>query len=376
MVARAPVPRSALPLAAVARPWLRNPLFDVALLAFCWVPVYLWVVFGLGLGGDAIGLAPLSSAAEADALSLAVLVVLGMTYVHRHYTFVLVYGDRETFAERGVAYVLAPLAVFGTAAFLLTLDRPIHVAGATVAPFTLMLVVSGLWNVWHTIQQRYGILRAYAGRAKGGLEQRAHGRRDHVLLWSLVAMLALTLPLARPTTFGGHPNTLRALAVLSPAVHHPAYLAAVALGAVGLAAVIVWWWRAERAAPVDKVPRWTFLGSTVLLLVVFFVHGPVVGYLCFGAAHALEYLAFVHHYAERSWRGRGERGFAAVVLGRPIAFAPVLIGALGLMFLSLQDQSRTEIYLGYYVGSSMLHFLYDGWIWKLRKPKVARPLGA
>ena len=29
-------------------------------------------------------------------------------------------------------------------------------------------------------------------------------------------------------------------------------------------------------------------------------------------------------------------------------------------------ESRTEVYLAYYVGSSMLHFLYDGWIWKLR----------
>ncbi|MEZ4335954.1 MAG: hypothetical protein R3B82_04940 [Sandaracinaceae bacterium] len=360
----------------MARPWLRNPFFDVALLAFCWVPVYLWVVFGLGLGGEAIGLAPLTSAEESSALQTAILVVLGMTYVHRHYTFVLVYGDRETFAERGLAYVLAPLAVFGTAAFLLSLDRPIHVAGATVAPFTLMLAVSGVWNVWHTIQQRYGILRAYAGKAKGGLEQRAHGRRDHALLWTLTAMLALALPALRPTTFGGHPNTIRALAVLTPVVRHPAYQALLAAAGLATLGVVIWWWRAERAAKVDKLPRWTFLGSTILLLVVFVVHGPVVGYLCFGTAHALEYLAFVHHFAERSWRGRSERGFAAVVLGRPIAFAPVLIAGFGLLFLSLQDESRTEVYLAYYVGSSMLHFLYDGWIWKLRKPKVSRPLGA
>lgn len=360
----------------MGRPWLRNAFFDVALLAFCWVPIYVWVVFGLGLGGDAIGLAPLSSAAEGRALSVAALVVLGLTYVHRHYTFVLVYGDRETFAERGLAYVLAPLAIFGTALFLLSLERPIELAGASVAPFTVMLVASGIWNVWHTIQQRFGILRAYAGRAKGGLEQRAHGRRDMALLWTLVLLLSLALPVLRPTTFGMHPSALRVLDVLAPVVGHPAYLAVLALAGLGAAAVVAWWWRAERAARVDKGPRWIFLGSTVLLLVVFFVHGPIVGYLCFGAAHALEYLAFVHHYAERSWRGRPERGFAAMVLGRPIAFAPILIAALGLAFLSLQDHARTELYLAYYVGGSMLHFLYDGWIWKLRKAKVARPLGA
>ncbi|MCB9591493.1 MAG: hypothetical protein H6719_02065 [Sandaracinaceae bacterium] len=358
------------------RPWLRNPFYDVALLAFCWVPVYLWVVFGLGLGGDVYGLAPLTSGQQARALSLAAVVVLGLTYVHRHYTFVFVYGDRETFKERGVAYVFSPILVFGTAAYLLTLQEPIHVAGTTIAPFVLMLVVSGVWNVWHTVQQRYGILRAYAGRAKGGLETRAHARRDRVLLWTLVLALSFVLPVVRPRTFAAHPSAMRVLGTLHPYVSHPAYTAALAVVGVATLAVVVWWARAERAARADKGPRWIFLGSTVLLLVVFVVHGPIVGYLCFGAAHALEYLAFVHHFAERSWRGRPERGFAAVVLGRPLAFAPVLVAALGLSFLWLQDYRTTEVYLAYYVGGSMLHFLYDGWIWKLRKKKVSRPLGA
>ena len=358
------------------RPWLRGPLFDVALLAFCWVPVYVWVVFVLGLGRDGLGLAPLPPAEEARALSLAILVVLGLTFVHRHYTFVLVYGDRETFAQRGAAYVVSPLIVFGIAALLLGLDAPVRAGGTVFTPFALMLVASGVWNVWHTVQQRYGILRAYAGRAKGGLEARAHARRDRALVWTLVALMSLSLPVVRPTTFGGHPSAARALEVLGPYVAHPAYAALVALAGLGALAVIAWWWRAERAARVDKGPRWIFLGSTVLLLAVFVAHGPVVGYLCFGAAHALEYLAFVHHYAERSWRGRAERGLAAMLLGRPLAFAPLLIAGFGLAFLGLHDHRSSEVYLAYYVGGSMLHFLYDGWIWKLRERKVARPLGA
>jgi len=360
----------------VDRPWLRNPLFDVGLLAFCWVPIYVWVVFGLGLGREVFGLPGLTSSEANQALALAAVVVLGLTYIHRHYTFVLVYGDNATFKERGIAYVLSPLLVFGTAAFLLSMDEPIDVAGTSLAPFTVMLIVSGLWNVWHTIMQRYGILRAYAGRAKGGLQLPAHGRRDRVLLWTLVLALSFSLPVLRPTTFGGHPSALRVLNTLLPVTSHPAYVVALVLVGGATVGVIVWWWRAEREARVDKGPRWIFLASTVLLLVVFWVHGPIVGYLCFGSAHAIEYVAFVHHFAERSWRGRPERGFASVVLGRPIAFAPVLIAALGLVFVSQSEHRGTDLYLGYYVGSSMLHFLYDGWIWKLRKPKVSRPLGA
>lgn len=29
----------------------------------------------------------------------------------------------------------------------------------------------------------------------------------------------------------------------------------------------------------------------------------------------------------------------------------------------------------YIVGSSFLHFIYDGWIWKVRDPKVGKALG-
>jgi hypothetical protein len=29
----------------------------------------------------------------------------------------------------------------------------------------------------------------------------------------------------------------------------------------------------------------------------------------------------------------------------------------------------------YIVGSGFLHFIYDGWIWKVRRPEVGAPLG-
>ena len=357
------------PVNSVARPWIRSRFFDTALLAFCWVPIYVWVVFGLGLGAEPFGYAPLTTMQSQRALSLAILVVLGLTYVHRHYTFVLVYGDGPTFRERAVAYIAAPVIVFGLAALTLTHDQPI----AGVHPFTAMLVVSGLWNVWHTVQQRYGILRAYAGKAGGGLQTREHSRRDRALLWMLVLALAVLLPWSRATTFESHPNALRVLRNLQPVVEHPAYVVLVLAVLAALASVAMRWWRFERDAEVDRGPRWMFLTSTVLLLAVFIVHGPIVGYLCFGAAHALEYLAFVHHFAERRFQGE-HRSIAATFLGRPLVFAPVLIAGLGLLYLASRDHQHTEVYLAYYVGTSMLHFLYDGWIWKLRQPKVAKPL--
>ncbi|MCZ6616861.1 MAG: L-2-amino-thiazoline-4-carboxylic acid hydrolase, partial [Gammaproteobacteria bacterium] len=75
--------------------WLRDPLFDSACLAYCWVPFYLFLVFGLGIDGEwsASG----SGGDREPGLGTAMFIALGITYVHRHYTFLLVYGDRETY---------------------------------------------------------------------------------------------------------------------------------------------------------------------------------------------------------------------------------------------------------------------------------------
>ena len=71
-----------------------GPAWDLGAVAFGWVPFYLWLVFGLGLGGD------LPARAAAEATALAVLVALAISYVHRHYTFLVVYGDREVLSQR------------------------------------------------------------------------------------------------------------------------------------------------------------------------------------------------------------------------------------------------------------------------------------
>ncbi len=360
-----------------ARPWLRSRFFDVALLGFCWVPVYVWVVFGLGLGWDGLewaGRAPLHPAYERAALLLAISVVLGLTWVHRHYTFLLVYGDGSTFRTRARRFVLAPLVVFGGCLYLATRDAQWVAFGVRFDPAILMIATAGLWNVWHTVQQRYGILRAYGGRAGGALRDPAHGKRDRALLWTLIVALAVVLPWARPETFTLHSSAQRIILELRPYTSHPAYLALLAVTAVVLGTVSYRWWRVERTAQVDRGPRTIFLVSTLLLLAVFLVHGPIVGYLCFGAAHALEYLAFVHHFSERKF-GTERRSVAAVFLGRPMVFAPLLIGVLGLAYLGFRDQRGTVGYLVYYTGGSMLHFLYDGWIWKLRDRRVGGSLG-
>jgi len=356
--------------------WIRNPVWDLSLLALPWVPLYFWFVFGLHL--DAGGGEVAVFGRHFDALALAALVVLAITFVHRHYTFVLVYGDAPTFTENARSYVITPIVLF---AILLAArsGADVTLVGG-VSAWDVALAISGTWNVWHTVQQRYGIFRVYAGKAGGGLESRVQARRDQSLMWSLVIAIALAMLLFRRITFLGHDIARHTLLMAMPILDAPWFTPiAITLGVAVALVIAVWTWHEIRAPLTfaQRVPRLTFLGSTLLLFCVFLVHGPIVGYLCFGSAHALEYLAFVHHFGERKFAGRPDaRSPAALLLRRPLVMAPVLAGSLVAAYALLQSVSGTDLYLAYYIGSSMLHFLYDGWIWKVRKPAVAAPLGA
>jgi hypothetical protein len=332
--------------------WLRSPLWDACLLAFGWVPFYLWVV-----------LYPLMDANAS--LGPLLVVALALNFLHRHYVLLLVYGDRDVFEERRRAYVAAPLVAFVAVATLVLSGLP---AGKEV-----LFGALGTWNVWHVIQQRYGLLRAYAARAKGGLETREASRRDFRLLWAAVLVTAPLVVLGQRSVIESRPEAAPVFSVIGPWLA-PSFVAIVAavFAALFLAAFVAWARGEARAHPLARAPRYVFLGSTFALLGIFVLHGPVVGYLVFGVAHSVEYLGFVHHFGERKYKGTA--GAAAARLLGDVRRAPVLLAPLFLAYLLLHAHRFTLAYVTYFSTTSALHYLYDGWIWRLRQPKVSEPL--
>lgn len=362
-------------------PWITGWAADLAGVAFGWVPFYLWLVLGLGLGQDAFGGPALTGRAAADATALAIVVALGITYVHRHYTFFVVYGDREVFAQRARAFWIAPLAALALVGLARWTDAwaQTRLGGIKVSPWQVVLLISGAWNIWHTLQQRYGLLRIYAGKVGGGLEAPAHARRDRALLWLAAAAVAVVLPIARPELLGGHTRARMLQRALDPITASGWAWALVGAALAGLAWALVRWLRCELkapASPLQRVPRLALMGSSLLLLALFIVHGPVIGYLCFGTAHAIEYVVFVHQFGARKYGGGDGRGPAAALLRDAWRGLPLLAGGLLLVYYLLRDYQRADLYLVYYTATSLLHFLYDGWIWKVRRPELARTLGA
>lgn len=359
---------------------MTGPVVDTAALAFGWLPFYLWIVFGLGYGLEAFGGPALTGRAAADAAALAVVVALAITYVHRHYTFFVVYGDREVFERRARAFWVAPVVALALVGLARAGDGLLQarVGGVKVSPWQVVLLVTGAWNIWHTLQQRYGLLRIYAGKLGGGTELPAHARRDRAALWVPAIAVAVLLPIVRPELLAGHVRARTLQQVVAPIVESRWASGLALLAAAALAWTLASWLRHELRAPArwgQRAPRLVFMGSTLLLFAVFLVHGPILGYLCFGTAHAVEYVAFVHHFGAKKYAGGAGRGVAAALLRDAWRGLVVLAGGLLLLYWLLREYRRADVYLVYYTSTSLLHFLYDGWIWRVRRPEVARALG-
>jgi hypothetical protein len=337
--------------------WLRSAAWDVFLLAFGWVPFYLWLL-ATPLGR------PGAAAEVSGSFGTALLIALALNFLHRHYVLVLVYGDRSVLDARPRAYALAPPVALAIVGGLL-------MCGPT-GKITLLGAL-GTWNVWHVLQQRYGLLRAYAARARGGLEKRDMSRRDWRLLWSAFLVTAPLVVLRQRSAFEARPEAARIFSVIGPWLGPAVLAAAGVLFALLFALAAVAWVRGEVAArPLARLPRYLFLGSTFALLGIFLVHGPVIGYLVFGIAHSIEYIAFVHHFGERKYAGQG--GALAARLFADVRRAPLVLAPLFGIYLLVHEHRFSLAFVAYFSTTSALHYLYDGWIWRLREPRVSEPL--
>jgi hypothetical protein len=314
-------------------------------LAFCWVP---FAVAAHGL--------------EHAPGPLAVLVagVFLLSFAHQPLTMGLVYGDPVQFAARRRLYVVAPVA------FALAI-----LVGQAVS-LTLVAIVAGLWNAEHTLMQRYGLTRIYgrkAGDDHGGLE------KAMLVSWLVTAMVWVAAFVDIPgqvqrVRLGGT-NTrgvelLHRLSAGARALLLPVIVTALVL--------TVRWWRAERALGVRANPaKHIYLAATAALIATILVD-PIAGLVAYVGAHALEYFVIVH----RSLRGRVDDAPVAratsTPAGRAKVYAAYFVG-VGVLLAFTYPRLGGHGYGFVVLFFGALHILYDGFVWKLRRPAVAASLG-
>jgi hypothetical protein len=323
--------------------WLRGPRHDLAL-ALLWVP---FATAALAVGDDP------------DRLRWLVAGTLLFSFAHQPLTLWLVYADAAQRRAHSSLIVWAPIVLVVAIA-----------VGTSVRPEVVALA-AGLWNVAHTLRQRFGLCKLY-GRL-GGIDCGA----DNRLLWSWLVSAA-SIAFAR-TDLGatarsvglGRRNT-RAIEIVASV--QDAVVLLLPLVLVGTIVITARWARNELERPSHSASRLLYLASTAALLAVLAID-PVVGFVAYVGAHAAEYFLVVRwrvdRAAQKSIAGDGVGWLARRVggSGTLALYAVAVVTLLGAIRFVEPGAVVPVIVLT--LGG--LHLLYDGVIWKSPRPAVVDP---
>lgn len=339
---------------ALPRPlWNFGAVPDLVI-ALSWVPVFfVWHIIGSGWPTEAT-----------VRVQQGVVLALLISFLHQPLTFGLVYGDRHQFALHRRLFVWAPLVAVAIA-FL-----------AAERDWWIVVPIAAIWNLQHTVQQRYGVQRIYSGRSGYGsarIDRAMSYAPMAAVLFGVAAMSTLTSLVRRS---GLDPRNAQGVELLR--ILRPLAVVLLALSLLVVAVVLCTVVRQELKAGSHANPaKWIYQGSSLILLGSIFID-PVAGFIAYVTAHAVEYAVIVDRTARRRYMPRPavapddqQQSFLGAVartsVGRVIFFGAIVLAAL-MIYRSIHSTALNT--LVYTVGS--LHFTYDSVIWKLRKPVVAR----
>ena len=328
--------------------WICGMPLDV-LMTFSWVPFSLLALVSLD---------------QPDVLKSLMFSVFLFSFMHQPLSLLLVYGDHERFELRRRLFIWSP--VFFALAIYLALN---------ISPLLLALL-AGAWNVEHTLMQRYGITRIYGrmvGQTEGGIELPLY------FSWLLLAAAwaaADPLTIDRVASLGIRGANRQAFEVLAE-WRSVAETLLVPLIMLSLALTARWLFEESRRS--NNRAKQLYVASTLGLFATMLVN-PIMGFIGYVGAHSFEYFVIVNRaigkgYVEqrnvRSPLGRMANGR----LGRPGLLAIYLL-TLAVTVHFLERYASFMIYSMVFFTLGALHFFYDGFIWKLRNPQVARSVGA
>jgi tetratricopeptide (TPR) repeat protein len=278
------------------------------------------------------------------------------------------YGDRALFQRFRWRFICAPI-------FLVVVC-----AAFSVWDLKGIVLVAFMWGVWHGMMQTYGFCRIYD--AKVGSFAEVTRRLDFALcgIWFATAVL---LSPQRMT------DTLETYYSAGGPFIPPALLRAGQQGLLGVALLVsalflanfIWMWSSgKRPSPVKlvllvtSISFWWYCNNIVASV--------LVGVALFEVFHDVQYLSLVWIYnRKRVESDRSIGGFMRFVFRRSGALVGLYIGlifaygALGYYNSSIGIDTVKRILTGVVTASALLHFYYDGFIWKVREKSTRQSLG-
>jgi Tfp pilus assembly protein PilF len=341
-------------MAAPARsPWIVSPPADLLLV--------------VGMPVVCLALVPLARALSSQAVWAA---VMSFGAVGHHLPgFLRTYGDRDLFRRYRARFVLAPPLLF--AATLACAFRDLHT----------MALVSLVWSLWHGMMQHYGFLRIYD--AKVGSVAPATARLDWLISLAWFAVCLVWSP-------GETASLLEALwraglGAPSPAALHAAQLTVGAATAAITVAYLVHLARSRRSGAPQSPLKLALLVSTSGL--VYFARvvttDQFLAAALFELLHDVQYLAIVWAFNRRRVAQGSDRGAVGRLLfrggrARVLAYVALCLAYGAASYTTVElvaADTLKKVLVALFTASGILHFYYDGFIWKVREPDTRAGLG-
>src|SRR5213082_4226634 len=278
------------------------------------------------------------------------------------------YGDRALFQRFKWRFILAPI-------FLVVVC-----AAFSIWDLKGIVLVAFVWGVWHGMMQTYGFCRIYD--AKVGSFAELTRRLDFALCGIWFATAVLLSPQRMTDTLESYYSAGGPF--IPPALLHGAQQGLLALAliisAVFLANFIWMWSSGKRPSPVKlvllvtSISFWWYCNNIVASV--------LVGIALFEVFHDVQYLSLVWIYNRKRVESDSSiGGFMRFVFRRSGALIGVYVGlvlAYGGLSLSksyVGIEAVKRILTGVVTASALLHFYYDGFIWKVREKSTRQSLG-
>jgi len=320
--------------------------------------------------GTPVVLIPIFTAAQARWSAQDIFLFVGAFGAMGHHLpgMIRAYGDRALFDRFKIRFVVAPIALLAVCVW------------SSVYNIQAIQLVALAWGIWHGMMQTYGFCRIYDAKVSAKAAARAKTDLALCFSWFLAAVILSPMrfrtclelyyesggPVIQPSVIlGGKYVVLAALAVVT--------------------AVFLWrQWRDWSKAGVLSPIKMTLLVSSI----AFWwycnngVQNILVGIALFEVFHDVQYLAIVWIYNRaRVERDESIHGFMRFVFRRSGSLIGVYVGlvlaygSIALTTSGVSVEAIKHVLIGVVTASALLHFYYDGFIWKVRETQTRAMLG-
>lgn len=338
---------------SAVRPWLIGPIQDLSLIVA--TPVLI------------VPLAWLIQTAGSDAIFVLIVAAFGQVG-HNLPGLIRAYGDRELFQRYRTRFVVAPM-LLGIVCILCAFQN-LHV----------LILASVMWAIWHALMQTYGFVRIYASRTAG--TQQTDRWLDFLMCiaWFPGALLLNPRPcllmMDRWYRSGGLPVPAAALETLQSTWWTMLIVVSGLWGVRQLQTI----WQHGIAAGLKTL----LMGISVSFY--WYAYGGasniLVGGAMFEVFHDVQYLTIVWLFNRKRVEQSPQVGsFLSFLFRRSGALVGLYIGLVftfgSVKFIEHAMASGTarDILIALLATSGLLHYYYDGFIWKIRDSKTSETLG-